>query len=422
MNIFKIRPRFRIYSNLKDYFTVYKAILLKNITKGNDCELFEDRIVEFMDSGYGVCMPQGRVAIYLAIRSIIKPGQNVILSPYTIADVINMVICAGAIPVFADIERVSCNIDPHKIEALIDENTGAIMITHLHGLACNMSLIQGICEKYNIPLIEDAAQAFGATYNGKRIGSFGIIGAFSFGMYKNITAFYGGMLITSNKEIANKVSEEIQGFPYSELSWYHKKILKGIITDISTSFPLFQILVFWIFRFGHLKKIKFINKFVETELDLDSKKVIPESYLRKMTPLQARIALTKLKQVDEDNNKRIRFAKMYYEGLKDIAQLFLPPLKTDGSHIYTYFPIQYNNRQELIRWMIKNNCDVGPQHLKNTADLPAFKIYYMDCPNARKIADEVILLPSYPKYTFIMARHNIKVINHYFSRLNNDTS
>ena len=135
-----------------------------------------------------------------------------------------------------------------------------------------------------------------------------------------------------------------------------------------------------------------------------------------MTPLQARIALTKLKQVDEDNNNRIGFAKMYHEGLKDITELLLPPLITDGSHIYTYFPVQYNNRKALIGWMIKNNCDIGPQHLKNTADLLAFKDYYRDCPNARKTANEVILLPTYPSYTEEQIRLNIEYIRSYFDK------
>lgn len=414
MNFFKINPRFRIYTRISDYVAIYKDILLKKSGKGDDCKILEDKICEYVGSKYAICMPQGRVGVYWAIKALIKPGQKVILSPYTIADVINMVICAGAIPVFADTEKETCNIDPKQIESLIDNETGAVMITHLQGLSCNMDIISNICQKHNIPLIEDACQAFGSVYNGKRTGTFGKVGIYSLGMYKNLTAFYGGLFVTSDKQLYDQVTKEMNKYPYSEMSWYKKKVKKGLLTDISTSRPLFQVIVYWIFRYGHLKNIKLINRFVETELDLSGKETIPEWYLRRLTPMQARLALKKFDKVDDNNRTRIRYAQLYYEGLKNIPGLILPPLHTDGSHIYTYFPIQYQDRKTLVRWMIQNKCDVAVQHLKNTADLPSFEKYFRDCPNARKTANEVILLPTYPTYGENMIKHNIKIINNFF--------
>ncbi len=414
MDLLRIKPRYRIYTKFEDYFYIYKAILTGSINKGKHVKKFENDLDSYMRVKHSICMPQGRVGIYMAIKASVEPGKKVILSPYTIADVINMVIVAGAIPVFTDIERETCNIDPDKIESNIDKDTVAVMITHLQGLTCDMDKIVDICDKNNLLLIEDASQAFGAKYKGKRIGTFGSIGIFSFGMYKNITAFYGGMLVTNSNSINDVVRKEMNTFPYSEVSWLHKKVRKGALTDISTSKLLFQSLVFWIFKLGHLKNIRFINKFVETELDLSRKNKIPESYLRRMTPLQAKLASGKLNAVDKNNHLRINNARKYYEGLKDIPELILPPFKEDESHIYTYFPIQYKERKSLIRWMIKNNIDVGPQHLRNTADLPAFKDFFKDCPNARKTANEVILLPTYTKYSSKMIEHTIMIINKFF--------
>jgi perosamine synthetase len=415
MKPFSIKPRYRIYTTLKDYLEIYKSLLLNRTTKGDDCRKFEKSICQYMGSSNALCMPQGRVAIYNVVRALIKPGQKVILSPYTIADVINMVICAGGIPVFADIDPSTCNIDPQNIEPLIDKVTSAVMVTHLHGLSCDMDQIMRICKKHNLLLIEDAAQAFGASFNGKKAGTFGNAGIFSFGMYKNLTSFYGGMVITPKNDLYSQIKNDLSRYSFSEFSWFHKKVKKGIVTDVSTSKPLFQSIVYWIFRWGHLKNIRFINKFVETELDLSGKENIPEHYLRKMTPMQARIAHSKLDKVDENNKKRIHYANLYYEGLKDLKGLTLPPIKNDGSHIYTYFPIQIKDRKKLVRWMTKEKSDIGVQHLKNTADLPAFKKYWRDCPNARKTANEVILLPTYPKYGEKMVKHNIKVIRCYFN-------
>ena len=108
-----------------------------------------------------------RVGIYLALKHLIRKGQKVILSPYTISDVVNMVLCAGGVPVFADIEEGgSCNIDAAIVADLLDteKNIGAVLVSHFYGLVCNLAPILAKCGEKRIPVIEDAAQAFGATF------------------------------------------------------------------------------------------------------------------------------------------------------------------------------------------------------------------------------------------------------------------
>lgn len=302
------RPRFRIYTNTKSYFTVFKDIAFGTKNKGDDCNVLEKKVQKRFGVRRSVCTPQARVGIYFALKSLIKTGQEVILSPYTIADVINMVINAGAKPVFADTERETCNIDPIEIEKLITKDTGAVMVTHLHGLACPMDEIMEICKKHNVPVVEDSCQAFGAKYKGKRTGTIGDVGIYSFGMYKNLIAFYGGMVVTNNDDIYEKVRNEAKELPYSETSWFFKKFAKGLASDIVTATPFFQSMVFWIFKFGHLRNIDAINKFVNTELDLSQHPKMRESYLRQMTPMQARVAIDKFDTVDPNNEIRIKNA------------------------------------------------------------------------------------------------------------------
>jgi len=155
---------------------------------------------------------------------------------------------------------------------------------------------------------------------------------------------------------------------------------------------------------------------VETELDLIRKDRIPESYLQRMTPMQARLVLSKIDRVEMDNAERVRYARIYYEGLSDLADLILPPLRKDGSHIYTNYPIQYRDRQSLVKWLMEHHRDIGVQHLKNCADLPAFQEYYRDCPNARATANDVILLPTYPRYGEGEVRRNVHVIKSFFGK------
>lgn len=410
------QPRYRIYTKPSTYLKVFGDILTGKVTKGDECKALERTVCKRFKTEHALCMPQARVGIYYAIKALVAQGKKIIMSPYTITDVVNMVILAGARPVFADIERDTCNIDPVEIERLIDDDMGAVFVTHLHGLACDMGQIAEICRQKGIPLIEDAAQAFGVKFGGQMVGTFGDAGIYSFGMYKNITSFYGGMVVTPHDGVVKRIRQEQEGHPPTDVQTYVKKVMNGLATDIATSTPLFQMIVHRIFRFGYLHNIESINKRVETELDLGRKKLMPAHYLRRMTPMQARLLLCDLDNVERDTTVRIRYACMYEEGLRDISELVLPPWREDGSHIYTYYPIQFDERKKLIRWMMKHHRDITRQHLKNCADLPSFEDFYRDCPNARQTAEATILLPTYPRYGEEEVQENIWVIRSFFGR------
>ena len=132
-------------------------------------------------------MPQARVGIYFAIKNIVGKKRKILLSPYTIHDVVNMVLCAGGIPEFIELESGTCNLDPNKAIEQIDEETAAVMVTHLHGLGVDLNKLKTICCSKGITLIEDAAQI----WNNSEwfMGTIGDIGIYSFGMYKNPTHF-----------------------------------------------------------------------------------------------------------------------------------------------------------------------------------------------------------------------------------------
>ena len=416
MNIFTApHPRSRIYTSFNSYWSFFKDLILNRINKGNDVEKFEKALADKFKVSGVVCVSMARVAIYLTLKSLIKPGQGVIMSPYTIADVVNMVILAGGVPIFADIERNSCNIDSSKIEELIDDNTGAVLITHLHGIGADANKILKICRNHNIPLIEDSAQSFGGYEDGKRFGTIGDVGIYSLGMYKNINSWYGGVIVSDNKDLINKIRDEVSQYNYLSKLFILKKILKGLMIDLLTNPLIFRPLTYWIFRYGFLNDIKWINKQVEIELDLRLKETMPSQYLTKYTPFQARLASSQLDKIDSNTEDRVKKAKMYYDGLKNIPDLILPSLKTDSSYTYLVFPVQCKDRKKLLKWLMLHKRDVAAQHLKNCADLPSFSKFYRDCPVARKTANEVIILPTYPRYPFSEIEKNIKVIRAYFN-------
>src|ERR1041385_4142104 len=149
------RSRARFYARHTNYVQVARDVLLGRIHKGDDVRDIERDIAAFLGVKHAVAMPQARVGIYFTLKTFTAKKKKVILSPYTIHDVINMVICAGATPVFADIDRKTCNIDAKEVEQLIDHDTGAVMVTHLHGLSCDIETIAAICKRKGVALVED---------------------------------------------------------------------------------------------------------------------------------------------------------------------------------------------------------------------------------------------------------------------------
>lgn len=407
-------PRYRIYSSPRDYWAVAREVLSRSWLAGQSCEELESAVCARHEVPHALSIAKARVGIFVAIRALIEPGQKVVLSPYTISDVVNMVICAGGIPVFADLEPDTCNIAVGSLEELVDRETGAVLVTHLHGLACDMDRIQSLCRERGVPLVEDAAQAFGARVGGRALGSFGDLGIYSFGMYKNVNSFFGGMVVGRNTELMERLRAEVDAFPYQEVPYYLSKIREALTTDIATFPPLFRFLTYRVFRYGFLHDVGLLNSQVSVDADPEMKRDLPESYLRRLTPMQARIVLSQLGAVDEAIRARIAYAERYYEGLSGIEGLGLPPRRTDFSHTYTYYPVQVQDRQAVLKQMMRERCDVGAQHLKNCADLPCFAEFARDCPNARRTADSVILLPTYPRYSEADVDRNIRVLRDYF--------
>jgi dTDP-4-amino-4,6-dideoxygalactose transaminase len=407
-------PRYRIYSSPRDYWAVVREVASFGWMKGDGCAELERAVCERHDVAHALCIAKARVGIFVTIRALIEPGQKVVVSPYTISDVINMVICAGGVPVFADLEPDSCNVDAAEIERLVDSETGAVLITHLHGLACDMERIPALCRERGVPLVEDAAQAFGARFGGRALGSFGDAGIYSYGMYKNVNSFFGGMVVTRGRELMETLRAEVDAFPPQEIPYYLSKVREALTTDVATVPPLFKALTYRVFRYAFLNDVGLLNSQVSVDASPEMKRELPESYLRRLTPMQARIVSSQIDAVDDAIRARIAYAERYHAGLEGVEGIGLPPLRTDFSHTYSYFPIQVEDREAVLKHMMRERCDVAAQHLKNCADLECFAEFARDCPNARRTAESVVLLPTYPRYSTRDVDRNVDVLRGYF--------
>lgn len=164
---------------------------------------FEERFAAFVGARYAVATVNGTAAIHLALRLLgIGPGDEVIVPALTFIATANPVVYVGATPVIVDVDPLTWNIDPTEVGKAITDRTRAIIPVHLYGNPADMSRLMDVARRYGLYVIEDAAEALGATYQGQHVGTFGDIGVFSFNGNKVITTGGGGMLVTNNPELA----------------------------------------------------------------------------------------------------------------------------------------------------------------------------------------------------------------------------
>lgn len=163
---------------------------------------FEDSFASFCGTKYALTCVNGSVALRLAlIATGVRPGDEVIIPPYTFIATSTIVLEANCVPVFVDIDPDTYNLDPSKIEAAITKKTKAIIPVHFAGQACEMDKIMAIAKKHNLRVIEDACHGHGAEYKGKKLGSIGDAGCFSFQSSKNLTSGEGGMIVTNDEQL-----------------------------------------------------------------------------------------------------------------------------------------------------------------------------------------------------------------------------
>jgi len=409
------RSRARFYARSTNYLAVAKDALLGRIHEGDDVAAIEREISAFLGVKHAVAMPQARVGIYFTLKALTAKKKKVVLSPYTIHDVINMVICAGATPVFADIDRKTCNIDTAEVAKLIDDETGAVMVTHLHGLACDIEGVAAVCRERGVPLVEDTSQSFGARVAGRRLGTFGDAGIFSFGMAKNVNCLYGGCVTTDRDDLAATLRANLEGLPEQDAELLLRRAAFCLTGDVMTADVVFPLSTFRIFRFGYLHQVEALNKRWRGEDAPKIKETIPESYLRRMTPMQARLLKPQLPDIDRLSEIRLGYARIY-DQLSSIPEIITPPLREDGSHIYLNYPIQVPDRHALLRYLMQHGRDLTVQHMGNNADYECYARWHRDCPNARATGTSVLLLPSYPGYGEGEVRKNVELITRYFAQ------
>lgn len=358
----------RIHNQIREEINtaVGKIIDEDSYILGDKVKEFENNFANFHGVKYGIGLDSGTSALELSLKAFgIGQGDEVIVPVNTFIATASAVVFAGAKPVLVDCGE-DYNIDINKIENKITERTKAIIPVHLYGQPADMKKILEIARKYNIKVIEDACQAHGAEYNGKKIGSFGDAAAFSFYPGKNLGGMGdGGMILTNDFEITEKI-----------------KMLRN---------------------YGQSKKYQ--HDFF--------------GYNRRLDALQAAILDVKLKYLKEWNEQRREIAFKYNELLKNIQNIILPNEKIGNRHVYHLFVIRAQNREKLMEFLKERGIDTGlhypiPIHLQKSYFYLGYK--QGDFPNAEKYAKEILSLPMFPGMTNEEVGYVCEKIGEFYSK------
>lgn len=330
---------------------VLKVLRSGIIAQGQWVEKFEKEFAKYIGTKYAVQTTSGTTALHLALTSLgVGPGDEVITTPFTFVASSNAILYTGAKPVFVDIDEDNFNIDTSLIEKKISKKTKAILLVHLYGLPADMTSIMRIAKKHHLYVIEDAAQAHGAMYKGKKVGSIGTLGCFSFYATKNMTTGEGGMVTTNSFKLAQKLR---------------------------------------MLRNHGMIKLDYKYSFL--------------GYNYCPTNISGALGIIQLKKLDVLNAKRIRNAKYYLNKLNNIKGIILPNLFGDRTHVFHQFTIRITkdfkmSRDSLMKLFEKN--DIKPKIYYPTP-LHKQKLYkdigHKDfLPVSERLAKEVISIPVHP--------------------------
>ena len=253
---------------------------------------FEQKMSATVDRKYGIAVSNGTAALEVAVQALgIGAGDEVIMPAFTIISCAMAVTKVGAVPVLVDSDMYTWNMNVHEIEAKITTRTKAIMMVHLYGLPVEADRILTLAKKYNLKVIEDAAEMHGQTYNGKPCGSFGDISTFSFYPNKHITTGEGGMVVTDDADLAERC-----------------RLLRNLC-----------------FR----KDVRYVHD------------EISDNY--RFTNLQAAVGLAQLERLDEFVTRKREMGKYYTEALREVEGLILPVQKMDyADNIYWVYGLVLN--------------------------------------------------------------------------------
>jgi len=334
---------------IEEQILVNEVLSSGKLAQGEYVERFERDFAVYLGSNHCIATSSGTSALHAALLALgIKPGDKVITTPFSFVATANAILYAQAVPIFCDIDLQDYNISPQRLLDTIKKypDAKAIIVVHLYGYPARIAEIMEIADKYNLAVIEDCAQAHGASINGKKVGTIGHVGVFSFYPTKNMTCGEGGMLATDNKELVEKARYLIN---HGQTAKYRHDVL---------------------------------------------------GYNYRMTNIHAAIGIEQLRKLTGFNERRKAIAARYSREITNPA--FIKPVCLPGyEHVYHQYTLGVNNRSRFIEFLDAQGIGYGIHYPTAIPDQPLYQQGEIlgSFTNARLAAQGVVSIPVHPGLT-----------------------
>lgn len=338
---------------------------------------FEKDFAGYIGAKHAVAVNSGTDALVIALKALgIASGDEVITTPFTFFATAEAIAMVGAVPVFADIEEDTYNIDPQKIEEKITTKTKAILPVHIFGQPADMASIKKIADKYNLYIVEDACQAVGASIGNTKVGTIGNAACFSFFPTKNLGAFGDGGMVTTNDDNTAIICRALREHGGAQNGSIARQLLEGTgnkTLECQTADALYN-------------PYKYYNYLI--------------AYNSRLDAIQAKILSIKLKYLNDFNKKRSAIAKFYNDSFKDCNDIVVPKIRKDVQTVWHQYSIRCKDKDKIGDFLADKGVGSAafypiPLHLQKAFDYLGY--IEGELPVAESVAKQTVCLPIYPE-------------------------
>lgn len=363
--------------------------------KRSETKVLEEEFKKYLGVKYVFSFNSGRSALIAILNSLgLEKNSQVLLQAFTCNTAVNPILATGAKPVFVDVDE-TINLDPNDLKRKITPKSKAVMIQHTFGQPAQIEEIKKIAKENNLYLIEDCAHSLGAKYKEKFCGTFGDAAFFSFGRDKIISSVYGGMAVTDNPVLGEKLAEFQKKCQFPSYFWISQQLLHPILIENLIK-PLYNFFGVgkWLLIF--FQKLRILSKMVSKEEKYGK---LPPNFPQKMPNALAILALNQFKKLEKFNKHREKIAKIYEEQLRDLKiQL---PFRQEG-RIYMRYSLILEDVEtdKILREFAKKDIFLDNGWRKTPivppdTDQAKMKYVFGSCPKSEKVAKNILNLPTH---------------------------
>ncbi|MBL7159820.1 aminotransferase class I/II-fold pyridoxal phosphate-dependent enzyme [Candidatus Microgenomates bacterium] len=382
--------------------------------RGEYIEKLEKEFAKYLGVKHAISFNSGRTAQLAILQSLrLGKGDQVLLQAFTCVVVPNSILWTGAKPVYVDIEKNTFNINPNNLKKKINSSSRAIIVQHTFGQSAKMEKILEIAKKNNLIVIEDCAHSLGAKYKGQLTGTFGKAAFFSFGRDKVISSVFGGMAVTNDDLIGEKLKTFQEKLFYPSYFWIFQQLLHPLIFNFLV-LPFYNFLSIGKIILFLFQKVNLLSFPVEKKEKLSQQ---PKNHSAKLPHALAILASNQLKKLERFNKKRKEIVKIYEKELKNLL-VELPEIDDDSAILR--YTLKTKKASKLYQFAKKRNvllenwyaCVIDPEGV----DFNEIGYEAGSCPVAEKTAKQVVNLPTHPRLTKKGIRKITKLVQEFFKK------